>query len=103
MNNNYEALRGTGNTTHNGAYELNSLTLDTLYKNNIRLPAVVKPICGRGSQGVKKVNTMERLKEHAKNLLTSGAVINIFVPLTKKSAKLIAENRIKVHPYRAYF
>ncbi|RIA91563.1 hypothetical protein C1645_767158 [Glomus cerebriforme] len=65
-----------GNTTHNGAYELNSLTLDTLYKNNIRLPAVVKPIRGRGSQGVKKVNTMEQLKEHAKNLLTSGAVID---------------------------
>ncbi|RIA96077.1 hypothetical protein C1645_798738 [Glomus cerebriforme] len=65
-----------GNTTCNGAYELNSITLDTLYKNNIRLPAVVKPIRGRRSQGVKKVNTMEQLKEHAKNLLSSGAVID---------------------------
>jgi D-alanine-D-alanine ligase len=65
-----------GNTTFNGAYELNSITLDTLYKNNIRLPAIVKPIRGRGSQGVKKVNTIEQLKEHAKNLLSSGAVID---------------------------
>lgn len=65
-----------GSSTNNGIYRLNDITLDILNKKGIRFPAVVKPIRGRGSQGVKKVNSIEQMKEHAEKLLSTRTVID---------------------------
>ncbi|CAG8738818.1 26061_t:CDS:2, partial [Racocetra persica] len=65
-----------GNSTYNGTYRLNDITLDILNMKGIRFPAVVKPICGRGSQGVKKIDSIEQMKEHAEKLLSTGTVID---------------------------
>ncbi|CAG8469514.1 21479_t:CDS:2 [Rhizophagus irregularis] len=60
-----------GYKNRNGIYGLNDLTVEILHKENINFPLVLKPIRGRGSQGVKKVDTMEQLKAHAEELLSS--------------------------------
>lgn len=60
-----------GYKNRNGIYRLNDLTVEILHKENINFPLVLKPIRGRGSQGVKKVDTMEQLKAHAEELLSS--------------------------------
>ncbi|RIB29472.1 hypothetical protein C2G38_2238867 [Gigaspora rosea] len=65
-----------GGSTYNGTYRLNDITLDILNKKGIRFPAVVKPIRGRGSQGVKKVDNIEQMKEHAEKLLSTRTVID---------------------------
>ncbi|UZO02280.1 uncharacterized protein OCT59_020764 [Rhizophagus irregularis] len=54
-----------GYKNRNGIYGLNDLTVEILHKENINFPLVLKPIRGRGSQGVKKVDTMEQLKAHS--------------------------------------
>ncbi|CAG8639187.1 12276_t:CDS:1 [Ambispora gerdemannii] len=63
-----------GYTSHNGIYGLNDLTPEVL--RDINFPAIIKPIRGRGSQGVKRVDSIEQLKAHAEKLLSSGNVIN---------------------------
>jgi D-alanine-D-alanine ligase len=65
-----------GRTGHTGVYGLNDLTLEVLNKNNINFPAVLKPIRGRGSQGVKKINSIDQLKAHAETLLSSITIMN---------------------------
>ncbi|KAF0396424.1 carboxylate--amine ligase [Gigaspora margarita] len=67
-----------GSSTYNGTdtYRLNDITLDILNQKGIRFPAVVKPMRGRGSQGVKKVDTIEQMKEHAEKLLSTRTVID---------------------------
>jgi D-alanine-D-alanine ligase len=60
-----------GYKNQNGIYGLDDLTVEILHKENINFPLVLKPIRGRGSQGVKKVDTMEQLRAHAEELLSS--------------------------------
>lgn len=60
-----------GYENRNGIYGLNDLTMEILHKENINFPLVLKPIRGRGSQGVKKVDTIEQLRAHAEELLSS--------------------------------
>ncbi|CAI2170835.1 15750_t:CDS:2 [Funneliformis geosporum] len=65
-----------GHTSHNGVYGLNDLTLEVSHKVKITFPAIIKPIRGRGSQGVKKVNSMKQLRTHAEMILSTGTVID---------------------------
>ncbi|CAG8767841.1 14750_t:CDS:2, partial [Racocetra fulgida] len=65
------------NSTYNGTYPLNDITLVILKKKGIRFPAVIKPIRGRRSQGVKKIDSIEQMKEYAEKLLSTGTVIDV--------------------------
>ncbi|CAG8817777.1 15823_t:CDS:2, partial [Gigaspora margarita] len=69
-------LIGSSTYYGTGTYRLSDITLDILHKKGTRFPAVFKPMRGRGSQGVKKVNTIEQMKEHAEKLLSTRTVID---------------------------
>ena len=55
--------------------EVEGLSLETLAAHGCSLPCVVKPIRGRGSEGVVKVSTLDELKAAAAALL--GATIAV--------------------------
>ncbi|MGE3333147.1 MAG: ATP-grasp domain-containing protein [Rhodospirillaceae bacterium] len=52
--------------------EIDSLTPDSLRARNLHFPLVVKPIRGRGSQGVSRVNDLAALQEAAHALIASA-------------------------------
>ena len=56
-----------------GAVELGALNLDELAKHGVHLPCVVKPVRGRGSQGVSVVATTDELVRALNQLFSSGA------------------------------
>ncbi len=55
-----------------GRAEIDSLTTDTLRDRDLHFPLVVKPIRGRGSQGVSRVNDVAALREAAQALIASA-------------------------------
>ncbi|CAG8769506.1 27882_t:CDS:1, partial [Gigaspora margarita] len=65
-----------GNSANNGTYRLNDITLDILNKKGIRFPAVIKPIRGRGSQGVRKVDSIDQMKGFAEKLLSTRTIVD---------------------------
>lgn len=52
-----------------GVHVVDDLTVETLADHGVGFPAVVKPVRGRGSQGVTKVDDLDRLREVAHDLL----------------------------------
>jgi len=58
-----------GEQEMDGATVLEALTEKSLVDHGISFPAIIKPVRGRGSQGVTKINSLTKLKETAKNLL----------------------------------
>lgn len=60
---------------------------DKAAQDKFPLPAVAKPIRGRGSHGVRRVNTAEELAEAAANLLSESNAFLLEVGLTETFPK----------------
>ncbi len=59
----------------NGAITIDELTKTFVQKNGFRFPLVVKPIRGRGSQGVYKVESLEELIHQAEQLFKASSEV----------------------------
>lgn len=59
-----------------GSFRVGSITEDDLRSVGVGLPAIVKPVRGRGSQGVAKVDSIESLRTTASALLEERVVVD---------------------------
>ncbi len=57
------------------SFTVEDLSAEMLRARGLELPLVVKPVRGRGSEGVAKHDTVAQLKEHAAELLSATAEI----------------------------
>lgn len=73
-----------------GTLPLSSLTEATLLENGIQLPCVIKPVRGRGSQGVLRVDTIDILKQRVQHFLSERYHLN-GTSLSKYGSKYIIE------------